>query len=335
MGEDHMRHIGRTALLVAALTVALVGLPASSANAANPGTPGAVVFVSGGNIFRAASPGAPAVQATTTGSYAWPKLSPVYGNEVAYLYKSNLYLGGFDVSGHIYTIQQLTTGGHTGPPSWSPDGQQIAYIQKLDYQVLYIAHLGSSASAVARPGLTVRSTTSRRVGPAVVQPAVIGSWSTLSTSLGVAWSPNGEGIAFPGGDCLGIVDACLSVVDLATNVERVVAAWGGGGNVDSGYATDPAWTADSAHLMWNQQVWPGDSDTIGPIQIWQTGPYGGARVQIGHDGDSQPAPSPAADGSLLVTATHNGAQWVTKIASGGARTYLYKGYEEDWGVATP
>ncbi len=57
-------------------------------------------------------------------------------------------------------------------------------------------------------------------------------------------------------------------------------------------------------------------------------------MQIGVNGDSQPAPSPAADGSLLVTATHNGAAWVTKIAANGARTYLYQGYEEDWGVHT-
>ncbi len=327
----------RNAVLVALATMAALFAVPGPSNAADPGTPGAIAFVRGGNIFLA-QPNAAPVQATTGGGYDWPKLQPHSwwsGRDVAYLYHSNLYIGAFDTSGHLYIEQQLTTGGHTGPASWSPDGTQITYIQTLTYQTLYISRLESASPFGVHANATVGSTTSHRVGPAVAAPAFTGApWSPLQTSTGVAWSPDGQWIAFPGGDCLGVVDNCLSTLNVATNVENTITVFSGGGDTNIGYATDPAWTADSAHLMWNQQISAGDGEQpVTPLQVWESDPYGAGRHQIAGSGDGEPAPSPAADGSLLVTASHNGVAWVTKVTAGNARTYLYQGYEEDWGVA--
>lgn len=47
------------------------------------------------------------------------------------------------------------------------------------------------------------------------------------------------------------------------------------------------------------------------------------------------APSPAADGTMIVTADHAGTQRVTKVSAANHHTYLYKGYQADWGIAAP
>ncbi len=336
---DLRRSLRGAALVVAALATALFASPLP-AGAVASGTPGDIIYISGGNIFTAV-PGHAAVQATTGGGYDWPKWAPnnsgAYAT-VAYLYKSNLYVSLLDGSGHLALPgQQVTSGGHVGPPSWDPSGERIAYIQTLQSQLLHIVTFdseGFGAQGKQSAHRTVVSNTVHKVGPAAT-PSVTGSWSSLRTSTGVAWSPDGASIAMPGGDCLGIYDECSSVLNIATNVDRTLVGFGGGGDYDTAYATDFAWTADSSHILWNEQIECCDSNTtpISPINVYSYSIATSTTVKIGHDNDAIPAPSPANDGSFLVSAVHNGVDWVTKVTAGGTHTYLYPGYEEDWGDA--
>src|SRR6185312_4551076 len=66
----------------------------------------------------------------------------------------------------------------------------------------------------------------------------------------VAWSPDGTKVAFRGGDCESIYDACLTVGTLATGGEKTVDAYGGGSRQNSGFAVVPSWRRDGAKLAW-------------------------------------------------------------------------------------
>ncbi|MGK5677974.1 hypothetical protein [Actinoplanes sp. URMC 104] len=72
----------------------------------------------------------------------------------------------------------------------------------------------------------------------------------LRTDDAVAWSPDGTRVAFRGGDCESVYDACLSVGTVATGGEQTVAAYGGGSLQTSGFAVVPSWRADGAKLAW-------------------------------------------------------------------------------------
>ena len=72
----------------------------------------------------------------------------------------------------------------------------------------------------------------------------------LRTDDAVAWSPDGTRVAFRGGNCESIYDACLSVGTVATGGETTVAAYGGGSVQNSGFAVVPSWRSDGAKLTW-------------------------------------------------------------------------------------
>ncbi len=69
--------------------------------------------------------------------------------------------------------------------------------------------------------------------------------------------------------------------------------------------------------------------------IREANPDGTGSAQIGSDNDSIPAPSPANDGSMIVTADHSGTQDVPLVSATNQPTYLYPGYQADWGVKSP
>jgi TolB protein len=135
-------------------------------------------------------------------------------------------------------------------------------------------------------------------------------------------------IAFPGGDCFGIYDDCLTVLTLATNTETTVAGFGGGGAELSGFATTPAWSSDSKDLFWTQQEDLPNSNNEGPLQIigFQLGTS--HTWQVGRNGDSTPTFVRA--GKFLVTAPHDGTSWIALIKSTGSRVLLNAGTEADW-----
>jgi Tol biopolymer transport system component len=70
----------------------------------------------------------------------------------------------------------------------------------------------------------------------------------LKTDDAVAFSPDGSKVAFRGGDCEDVYDSCLTIGTVADGGEETVAAYGGGGLQDSGFAVVPSWRADGAKL---------------------------------------------------------------------------------------
>ncbi|HEY7177183.1 MAG TPA: hypothetical protein VH442_19890 [Micromonosporaceae bacterium] len=336
------------ALLGAVLVAGALVLPASVASAANPGTPGPIAFIRGGNIFIA--DGSTLTQLTTGGGYNYPKFqvhnATATSGGIAYLHDGNLFVGFYLVgfSPPLTDEIQLTFDGHGGAGSWNPDGTQLAYQDGfVGFAPLFIVRFGSStAAATAKTPAALHAaalamaasarTTVVRPGhattPQALKAATRTAFSGLQDDQVAAWSPNGKWIAIEGGDCIGIFDSCLTVVDLATNTETTIAAFGGGGSL-GGFATTPAWTANSSRLLWTQQAENGDG-SIGPTQIWSSSPTGTNRSKVGLDGDSVPAPSPAGGSARLVLTAHNHQAWVTMVAAGGHRTILFQGYNEDW-----
>ncbi len=323
------------------LAAATVLVPASPAAAVSPGTPGQVAFIRGGNLFVAEPSGA-VWQATTGGGDLWPRWQPGPGGGLAVLRHGDLYYGHYSSTTHTFAAaQRLTTSGSVGAGAWSPDGTKLAYAYgpNVYAPIIYIADF-------ATPGAATRATVTRvetRLSAAAQRTAdrlpkkqaraaaLPSGFDVLHDSLAVAWSPNGRWLAYPTGECWAIFDDCLSVLELSTGEEWWAAAFGGGGATLDGFATVPAFTADSSRVLWTQQTRPRyePDPQVGPLQIMSAPSTGGAAVQVGANWEHSAVPSPAGGSAVLVTAGRNGKAWVT-LRNGSSRTYLYQGYEHDW-----
>ncbi|WP_307834172.1 TolB family protein [Paractinoplanes lichenicola] len=214
-----------------------------AASAAAPALPSLVAYVRNGDIY--VSKGSAEKRLTTGGHQARPRWSPD-GKSIAFLKSGYLWVMKADGTGQ----RRLTTRAAAGP-SWAPDGKSIAF---------------ASLSCTGGPGV-YRIATAGKATPEVLfprdcrgeelpaEPAPVTSRAgslqeRLSTDDAVAWSPDGTRIAFRGGDCDSVYDACLSVGTVATGGEQTVAAYGGGSLQTSGFAVVPSWRGDGAKLAW-------------------------------------------------------------------------------------
>src|SRR4051812_17864166 len=195
----------------------------AAAQAAAPALPSLVAYVRGGNVY--VSKGTAETRLTTDGGYSRPRWSPD-GRQLAFLKGGQLWTMKADGT----TKRRLTTRPAAGP-SWSPDSRSIAF---------------ASLSCTGGPGVYQISTTATDAAPQVLFPgecggealpaapaAAPGQAGTLTDRLraddAVAWSPDGTRLAFRGGDCESIYDACLSVGTVATGGGGALGADGGGG----------------------------------------------------------------------------------------------------------
>ncbi|WP_246613640.1 TolB family protein [Paractinoplanes bogorensis] len=216
----------------------------AAAQAAAPSLPSLVAYVRTGDIY--VSQGAGEKRLTTGANQARPRWSPD-GRSIAYLKAGYLWVMRADGSGK----RRLTTRAAAGP-SWSPDGKSIAFAS-----LSCSGGPGVYSIAAADPKATPKVLFPRDcrgedlpAEPAPVTARVASLTERLRTDDAVAWSPDGTRVAFRGGDCESVYDACLSVGTVADGGEQAVAAYGGGSLQTSGFAVVPSWRADGVKLSW-------------------------------------------------------------------------------------
>jgi TolB protein len=308
---------GGTALALAGLAAGVVTAPAPAV-AATAALPGLVAYVRGGEVY--AGKGSTETRLTTGGGWSRPRFSPD-GRQIALLRGGRLWTMKADGSAK----RRLTTRAAAGP-SWSPDGKWIAF---------------ASLSCTGGPGVYRISATAARPQPQVLFPSDCrgealpaepaggaGEAGTLSDRLryddAVAWSPDGAKVAFRGGNCESVYDACLSVGTVATGAEKTVAAYGGGSLQTAGFAVVPSWRADGAKLSWTAYQEGETAADDRPVHLVEYDAVTGAKRTVGGALDREMAYVDARRG--VATGQYRGGSWVMVVdLATGARTPLRSG----------
>ncbi len=314
-----MRAFRKLALVTAAAAVGTMVQPVAAQAA--PSLRSLVAYVRGGDIY--VSKGAAETRLTAGGGYARPRWSPD-GKALAYLRSGQLGVMRADGTGK----RRLTTRAAAGP-AWSPDGKWLAF---------------ASLSCSGGPGVYRISATATKATPEVLfprdcrgedlpaEPAIPAGRAgealklneRLRTDDAVAWSPDGTRVAFRGGDCESIYDACLSVGTVATGGETTVAAYGGGSRQDQGFAVVPSWRADGAKLAWT--AYQKGETTAGdkPVHLVEYDTKTRATRTVGGALDREMAYLDAT--RAVVTGQNGGGSWVVIVGlANGQRTLFRSG----------
>lgn len=309
---------GNITLAIAAAATGALFQPAS-ASAATPSLPSLVAYVRSGDVY--VSRGAAETRLTTDRGYSRPRWSP-NGRMLAFLKGGQLWTMKADGTAK----RRLTTRAASGA-SWSPDSTSIAF---------------ASLSCTGGPGVYRIPATATDATPQVVFPvscrtealpaapaaSAAATTGDLSAQLrddnAVAWSPDGSRIAFRGGDCEDIYDSCLSVGTIATGEEKTVAAYGGGGLQDSGFAVVPSWRSDGAKLAWTAEQQGETAADDQPVHVEEYDTITGAKRTIGAALDREMA---YVDGTRgVATGQNKGSAWIMVVnLATGARTPFHAG----------
>ncbi|MEU7907520.1 hypothetical protein [Actinoplanes sp. NPDC049118] len=312
------RLAGNTVVAVAGVAAGALFQTAPAA-AATPTMPSLVAYVRSGDVY--VSKGAAETKLTTGGGWSRPRFSPD-GKSIALLKARQLWTMKADGSAK----RRLTTRAAAGP-SWAPDGRTIAF---------------ASLSCTGGPGVYRISATGAGAKPEVVFPSScreqelpdepaatkVAAAGTLTDRLryddAVAWSPDGSRVAFRGGDCESIYDACLSIGTVATGGEKTVAAYGGGSLQTSGFAVVPNWRADGAKLAWTAWQRGETAAENEPVHVVEYDVATGKKRNVGASLDREMAYVDKARGVL--TGNYRGGSWVMVInLATGARTPFHEG----------
>ncbi|GAA2499141.1 hypothetical protein Ahu01nite_036530 [Winogradskya humida] len=273
-----------------------------------------VAYVRDGSVYVSKGKG----EVKVAGGRGWsrPRWSPD-GDLIAALKGSQLWTMKADGTGKRHVTTRAASG-----PSWAPDGRAIAF---------------SSVSCSGGPGVYAISATEADAVPEVLFPSYCRDEElppepvvTAAEAKGsvkerlrgddaVAWSPDGSKVAFRGGDCESVYDSCLTVGDVASGGERTVAAYGGGGLQNSGFAVVPSWRGDGRRLAWTAYE-RGNR----PLHVVEYDTVSGVRRDVGVTQDREFAYLDESRG--VVTGSFKGGSWVMIVdLDGGGRVAFHRG----------
>ncbi|GIE77579.1 hypothetical protein Aph02nite_35290 [Actinoplanes philippinensis] len=306
-----------------ALARATPGDPAPAAGTGRPaapveaGLPDPVAFVRDGDVY--VSKGATEQRLTTGGGHARPRWSPD-GRQIAVLNRGQVWVMKADGSGQ----RRLSTR-PAGGPSWSPDGKWIAFASLSCTGGPGVYRISATAGGAKPEVLFPRDCRGEKLPEETTAGPATGSLrERLQYDNAVAWSPDGIRVAFRGGDCESTYDACLSIGTVATGEEQTVAAYGGGGTQNRGFAVVPSWRPDGVKLSWTAYEEGETAAGNKPVHLVEYDTATGAERTVGSALDREL--SYADSGHAVVTSRNNGGSWLTVLRlSDGTRTLLRSG----------
>lgn len=310
---------GKLAVAAAGAVLGSIVQPAVAQAATTPALPSLVAYVRGGDIF--VSKGAAEVKLTAGGGFTRPRWSPD-GKQLAFLKAGQLWVMKADGSGP----RRLTTRAAAGP-SWAPDGKSIAFASMSCSGGPGVYRISATATGAAPEVLFPRDCREESLPPEplTVSARLQGSLSDrLSSDDAVAWSPDGSKVAFRGGDCESVYDACLSVGTVATGGEQTVAAYGGGSRQTQGFAVVPSWRADGAKLAWTAYQKGETAAENEPVHLVEYDTATRTKRTVGGALDREMAYLDPA--RAVVTGQNAGGSWVMVVAlAGGKRLPFHSG----------
>jgi Tol biopolymer transport system component len=304
--------------IAVAIALGMIMQPAGAARAVGQ-TKTLIAYVRGGDVYT--SKGAVETRLTTGGGYARPRWSPD-GKQLAYLKAGQPGVMRADGTGQ----RRLTTR-PAGGPSWSPDGRWIAFASLSCTGGPGVYRISSTAAGAKPEVLFPRDCRGQDLPDAPPSPALragVQLAERLRTDDAVAWSPDGTKVAFRGGDCESIFDACLSVGTVATGGEQTVAAYGGGGRQNQGFAVVPSWRADGAKLAWTAYQKGETTAEDEPVHVVEYDVAGRTKRTVGGVLDREMAYLDAK--RAVVTGQVGGGSWVVIVGlDDGTRVPFHAG----------
>jgi TolB protein len=298
------------------------GAPSATAAGGAPALPSLVTYVRGGDIY--VSRGAVETRLTEDAGYSRPRWSPD-GRQIAFLKGGQLWT----MKANGTAKRRLTTRAASGP-AWSPDGRFLAFASLSCTGGPGVYRIPATAAGATPQVLFPAGCRGAALPPA--QPVTVTESGSLNERLrtdnAVAWSPDGTRLAFRGGDCEGVYDDCLSVGTVATGAERTVAAYGGGGVENSGFAVIPRWRSDGVKLAWTAFQLGATAAENEPVHLVEYDTLSGAKRTVGGALDREMAYVDAT--RAVVTGLYRGGSWIVVVnLASGARTPLHAGSQPD------